>query len=293
MNKKICGIYKITNIMNGHVYIGQSREIHKRWIEHKTTFKSKTKGTILYKAMQKYGFENFVFEIIEECQPKDLDKREIYYIKEYNSYAFNEPRCGYNMTKGGDGQNGWGKKVCQYSLDGNYIKTFDSMVEAERELGFSRGGITNCCSHRRNSLGGYMWQFEGEEPPKPYINPKEKSVCQYDLDGNFIRTFKSITDASIFLGCNKTQISECCRLEDKSCFGYQWRFENGNPPQKKRYKSKKNVPILQLSLDGIIIKRYETANDAANELNLSKGYIYSCCKKGGVGAKGYIWKYDI
>lgn len=60
------GIYKITNLVNGKMYIGQAVDIEERWIRHKRDWKiDKTK--VLYKAIRKYGIENFSFEIIEEC----------------------------------------------------------------------------------------------------------------------------------------------------------------------------------------------------------------------------------
>ena len=67
MSEKICGIYKITNKVNGKVYIGQSRDIKRRWYEHR-----KVKGDYdrhsypLYSAIEKYGIDNFEFEIIEK-----------------------------------------------------------------------------------------------------------------------------------------------------------------------------------------------------------------------------------
>ena len=64
MSKVMTGIYKITNMVNGKVYIGQAKDIEKRWKEHKREFRYKRKEKIvLYKAMKKYGFENFDFEI--------------------------------------------------------------------------------------------------------------------------------------------------------------------------------------------------------------------------------------
>lgn len=90
-----CGIYKIQNNINGKCYIGQSIDISRRWRNHK--FDSKILDYPLYLAMFKYGEENFTFEIIEECCKKSLNEKEIYWIKQYNSY-FN----GYNQTLGGN-----------------------------------------------------------------------------------------------------------------------------------------------------------------------------------------------
>ena len=52
-----CGIYKITNLVNEKVYIGQAQDIEKRWREHKCS--SKSNNQILYRAIRKYGLENF------------------------------------------------------------------------------------------------------------------------------------------------------------------------------------------------------------------------------------------
>ena len=90
--KKVRGIYKVTNKVNGKVYIGQSVDIGRRWREHMTA----KDGIYFHKAIQKYGVENFEWEVIEQCK-KDLDEREIYWIEYYDS--FNK---GYNCTKGGD-----------------------------------------------------------------------------------------------------------------------------------------------------------------------------------------------
>ena len=57
---------------------------------------------MLYKAFRKYGFENFSFEIVEECNPEELNLKEIYYIKEFNSCLLFKNSNGYNMTTGGD-----------------------------------------------------------------------------------------------------------------------------------------------------------------------------------------------
>lgn len=96
---KICGIYKITNTTNDKVYIGQSVDIKHRFDNHKYNFKHNAYPSYaLYKAMNKYGIENFRFEIIEKCDEDVLNDREIYWIKKYNSFGSG----GYNMTAGGN-----------------------------------------------------------------------------------------------------------------------------------------------------------------------------------------------
>ena len=92
-------IYKITNILNNKIYIGKTEHIDpiKRWKEHiKDSKRERNKNRPIYKAINKYGVENFSFEILEECDRSELNNRETYWIDFYNTTTF-----GYNMTKGG------------------------------------------------------------------------------------------------------------------------------------------------------------------------------------------------
>lgn len=101
------GIYKITNSINGKIYIGQSTNIEKRWdSEKKRAFQPSARSydTLLSRAFRKYGVDNFIFEIIEECPQQELNDKEKYYIYKLNSLFPN----GYNMTTGG---NSWSQPV--------------------------------------------------------------------------------------------------------------------------------------------------------------------------------------
>ena len=89
------GIYKIENLNNGKIYIGQSNNIQRRFKEHQT------KGAIskipVDTAIQKYGSGNFSFEILEECSLEELNTKESYWINIYEADI-----SGYNCNKGGD-----------------------------------------------------------------------------------------------------------------------------------------------------------------------------------------------
>lgn len=103
--KKISGIYKIENKINGKIYIGQSVDVYRRLKKH--IWEIKSNNNILYKALKKYGVENFTYELIEECEINKLDEKEKYYIKKYNSYINAENSNGYNMNIGGGVNRGW------------------------------------------------------------------------------------------------------------------------------------------------------------------------------------------
>lgn len=93
----VSGIYKITNVITKHCYIGQSCDIAKRWSEHaKCGLGIDTpQGNKLYQAMKEYGLSNFSFELLESCPKEELNKKEAFYINLYDSCNF-----GYNSTIG-------------------------------------------------------------------------------------------------------------------------------------------------------------------------------------------------
>ena len=91
------GIYKITNLLNNKMYIGQSNNIQRRFSEH--SYKGAESRIVLDSAIKKYGKDNFSFEVLEECSKELLNERETYWIKFYNSVEI-----GYNLSYGGDSQ---------------------------------------------------------------------------------------------------------------------------------------------------------------------------------------------
>lgn len=90
------GIYKITNLVNGKSYIGQSIHIERRWKEHCLP----SSDSAIAKAIQKYGKEQFSFQIVEECSKEELNEKEEYYISYYNTVIPN----GYNIMDWVDGE---------------------------------------------------------------------------------------------------------------------------------------------------------------------------------------------
>ena len=91
-------IYKITNTCNNKVYIGQTvKTMDERWRQHHVNYNKPYFSHLpLYRAMNKYGPRSFICEQLEEVPDNELDEREKYWIKYYNSYE-----TGYNATLGG------------------------------------------------------------------------------------------------------------------------------------------------------------------------------------------------
>lgn len=128
------GIYKIENLVNGKIYIGQAVNLQRRIREHKLVSrynnpKNSEYNFALSRAIRKYGLNNFSFNIIEECKQEELDDKECYWIKYYNSY-----NDGYNETIGGKkGPNKPLFKIYQYDLFGNYLNEYENIYEASEK----------------------------------------------------------------------------------------------------------------------------------------------------------------
>ena len=88
------GIYKIENLNDGKIYIGQSNDIERRLYEHMT--KGSSSRIPVDVVIQKESPTSFSYEIVEECALEDLNKRESFWIKFYNANTY-----GYNKNEGG------------------------------------------------------------------------------------------------------------------------------------------------------------------------------------------------
>lgn len=91
------GIYIITNLVNGKVYIGKTKNFYKRYYQYLYSIKTKDTRKInnyLLSSIEKYGIENFSFEVLEFCSIELTSERELYWIEFYNSINRDS---GYNL----------------------------------------------------------------------------------------------------------------------------------------------------------------------------------------------------
>lgn len=159
------GIYKITNIVNNKVYIGQSIDIKKRWERHRiVAFNSAYPqyNCLIYKAFRKYGLNNFVFEVLEECCEEDLNRLENFYIEQYDSCNRDK---GYNMICA-DAAQGFEKlsddeieQICQLLKN-----TTISQINIAKEFNISQAYVSSINLGRYRVLEGYIYP----------IRPKKK-----------------------------------------------------------------------------------------------------------------------
>lgn len=209
-------VYKITNDINGKIYIGQTtRSIERRWNEHcRDMYRRNMEKRPLYRAMNKYGVKHFHIEQIEECSLEEVGEREKYWIEYYHSF-----KDGYNATLGGDG---------------TIYTDYDLVVATYNELGFinktaEKLGIdTHTVSNALNAKNVLQ-----PTPLEVARKATGKIVNQYDLNNNFIQSFPSVKAAAESIGKitstsngATSHISDVCRGKRKTAYGYIWRFAN-------------------------------------------------------------------
>lgn len=177
-------IYKITNSINGKIYIGKtSQTIEERFKEHCRDSKRRLKEhRPLYFAMNKYGIENFSVEEIEQCEDSEAEEREIYWIDAYDSY-----RKGYNATIGGDG-----KPCIDRDLVIKTYKEEQNQTKTAEKLGISMKSVHDILIQNNIPI-----KSTAEVSSKPIkIKELEKEFfsvvecAQWLIDNNYTRTKK-------------------------------------------------------------------------------------------------------
>ena len=195
-------IYCITNNINQKKYVGKTNTtIEERWRQHKANAQKKDcEQRPLYRAINKYGIENFSIEKLEECFPEESSEREIYWIKTLDTY-YN----GYNATLGGDGS---------HYLD------YDKIVSTYKEVGSAQKTAQILGIDRKSAL--YALRASGIDTSKP--TSSHKPVAKIDPKTHeIIAIYATVKDAESANG-NSRHISEVCKGKRKTCKGYEWKY---------------------------------------------------------------------
>lgn len=265
-------IYKIQNIINDKIYIGQTQiSLEKRWNEHLRD--TKRRDYKFHRAIRKYGEESFSKEIIEEVSDDMLNEREIYWISYYDSY-----HNGYNSTLGGDGSLKINRELIIELWDKGY-----SIEEIHKEVGYCKLTITKTLQSYKN--------YSHQESVHRGKRNQTKKICQYDMNGQYIKTFDSLTIAATEMGVDRNAISSCCRNKRPSCKGFLWRYNNDAPPQNYLSEQKNKRPVLQFDKTGLFIRKFDSITDASKEIGTSHTSIHRCCSGKSKTSGGFVWKF--
>lgn len=187
-------IYKVTNDINGKMYVGQTtKSVERRWKEH-VRKSNQNSQYAFHCAIRKYGAEHFHIEQIDvACSKTELDQKEKYWISTLNTMLPN----GYNMVEGGNvpvwndniraklsGENHWttrhsfSEEALKKKHDALYqkpsgrskpiecVETGEALSFAKAfyyKYGYQHSKILECCKGRRNSHHGLHWRYATNE----------------------------------------------------------------------------------------------------------------------------------
>ena len=293
---------------NNKSYIGMTKQEPERRWQNGEGYNTQR---LFYNAIEKYGWENFSHEILEENLTHDeACDRERYYISYFKS---NIRKYGYNITSGGDGCDHKGKHIVQKYND-EVVNCFKSCDEAARKLGFSSGSTISNYIKNKIQLCGFEFEeidFDEYQKYKKIYNPqflnikekrniehmnalkemnkqRERAINQYSLDGKYLNTY---------IGINKTQrelniISIQHAITHKSSAGgFQWRYDNGNHKDINPYHCNGRIVCQIDIISNKIISKFDSLIDAERNTKISFKQIWKCCNRQRKTAGGFIWKY--
>lgn len=253
-------IYKISNIINGKVYIGQTtKTLEERKSEH--IRKINVRGQAIYSAFRKYGLHNFKWEIIDKAINQDeLNHKEIYWIAHYNSYG----KDGYNMSIGGEGFGSgeysvnFGRKLSKEhrekisrSLSGENHHFYGKKLSKEHrdKLRKSKEGFVFTKEHRnkiseacRGKLNGFYGKKHTEESRRRMSKAKRggkakqaRPVAKLTIDGGLVEFFDCAKDGAKSVNGDRSAVIKCCKGKQKHHKGFVWKY-------KEDYTSLEGVP---------------------------------------------------
>ena len=256
-------IYKITNMKTKKCYIGETKEANPetRWRRHIQTIAKGRGCPALQDAVQKYGIENFKFEVLIICFDSARFELEKEYIKKYNSMVPN----GYNILEGGLGGGGFkGKKHSEETIE--KIKTslknvvitpedrderIKKIKETMKKVDIS-GKVKSSEKYKKaleegrvglkskedikEKISNSLKEYYKKTSDKKEINIEKhresmakavgRSVSQYDLDNKFIASFKSIAEAARFTNISRGGIGFVVKGANKTAGGFIWKYNS-------------------------------------------------------------------
>jgi len=211
-----CGIYKITNLINGKIYIGQSIHIETRWQEefNEAFYENRPAyNRPLSVDIREYGWNNFSKEVIEECDEKFLNNREEYWILYYNSLQPN----GYNTAL-----------ISAQKFERITDKLFDKGEEVRNLIKNTNLSLTEIAKQFDVGLStvedinqGRTWTDPKETYPLRVSN-KRQGVAQFTLGGELVKEYTSIAAAARETGIDNSSITKVCNGKRNQAGGYRW-----------------------------------------------------------------------
>ena len=224
------GIYCIENITTNKKYIGQSIDINDRWRKHISELNHNSHhNDYLQKAWNKYGEDDFTFYILEYCEEKYLDDKEIYYINLYNT---TDRKHGYNLKSGGQfnchlteeikskisesNKKAYQNQELRDLRSANALKQWSNPEIKEKIMGSNNG------MYGKHHTEESKQKMRDKKVGKRSFRRNTTPVFCEELN----QRFDDATKAGKRLSLDGSAILKVCQGKRKTCGGYHWKFLN-------------------------------------------------------------------
>ena len=255
-------IYRITNTLNSKIYVGQTvHGLLYRWGQHKRNALNYNIGYPLYRAIRKYGIENFTVELIDLADSvEESNAKEIFWIENLNCYI--EDKMGYNLTRGGHNRDNlagksWGKhteehknkmsamfrgvKPSESSIAGSKRENsqatinlttgmeFSSAREMSKFYGLSYIFTLNLLSGNKRQKNGDIFRYKDDSKAKKAdiresFVPFHKALPKKILCVETNEVFSSIKEASEKLNIGRTGINNMLKGRSRKSGGLTFEY---------------------------------------------------------------------
>lgn len=242
--KDVCGIYKITNILNGDFYIGSTNDMKERWRQHIILLsKNRSPNTHMQRAVNKYGIDNFTFEIIATTIKEYQVKLEQWFIDslkpKYNICTLahcptvvqtKESIQKMLNTRKERGITNGEVKLYEYNLQGEYIKEWESISSVVRYLETSHPCVYNHLKGLvpkkiKNSI--FRREKVTEVPPyyrQRLVKEKDRTIYKKDKEDNILAIYNTYTECANALNLNRKRLSNIIRTDATKRRGYKLEY---------------------------------------------------------------------
>lgn len=199
---------------------------------------------------------------------------------------------------------GFSIPVVQISADGKYlINQFPSITHAAKFLNKNTGHISAACLGNRETAYGFIWKYQteySEDLPtisieKVKLKLHSKPIAQYDLNGKYLRTFRSASEAAREANDAQGNVSAVASGKRGYSGKYQYAYiDNDKIPSKNPAVKADNISKCVLKLDKIsyqVLAEYESVGAAAKAVSGSQSNISACINGRKKTAYGYKWEF--
>ena len=278
-NKRWC-VYMHTNKINNKVYVGQTcQNPAERW-DNGNGYKT---CTYFYRAINKYGWDNFEHIIFAENLTKDeANRMEKLLIILYDT---KNPQYGYNLTDGGEGVTGYKMTEEQKEKIRRAMRGRTPSEETRRKIAESNKGKTHSektkqilrTKHKKENLSEETINKMSQTAKKRFKNPENNPFYGKQHSDN-----------------TKAKMSEFAARRLSNPENHPLYGKHHSEETKRKLKeSSCSKCVVQLLLDGTFVNTYDSIREAERQTKIGHSHISNCCKGKEGTAGGFKWMYEI